>query len=111
MKIQITTQDFRNATCYTDSRHCPLVQAVRRNLNIQDENVIVSCSIGYLQIGENHYNVTLDWCDDQMLYKGEFEGMSIDDMITMAKSDPNVEFPTIELILEENENTTLSTRN
>jgi hypothetical protein len=100
MKIQITTEDFRNAICYTDATDCPLATAVNR----QVEADLVSCSIGNVSIKKDyytkHYSVTWDWCSCQQLYKGEYEDMSIDDMIHLAKSNPNVEFPTIELELE-----------
>ena len=100
MKIQITTEDFRNANCYTDATDCPLATAVKR----QVEADLVSCSIGNVSIKKDYYtkrySVTWDWGNDQQLYKGEYEGMSIDDMINLAKSNPDVEFPTIELELE-----------
>jgi hypothetical protein len=47
------------------------------------------------------YNVTDDWCSDQKVYKGKYKGMSIDEMIDLAKQDPNVEFPPLELELTE----------
>ena len=100
MKIQITTEDFRNANCYTDTTNCPLAIAVKR----QVEADFVSCSIGSVTIKngeqEKTYSVTWDWCSDQQLYKGEYENMRIDDMIHLAKNNPDVEFPTIELELE-----------
>jgi len=99
MKIQITTEDFRNATCYTDSTNCPLATAVKR----QVEADWVSCSLGGVTVRndkqEKTYSVTWDWCSGQQLYKGEYWGMSIDDMIHLSKNNPDVEFPTIELEL------------
>ncbi len=99
MKIQITTEDFRNANCYTDITNCPLAIAVKR----QVEADLKSCSIGNVTIknGEQEkiYSVTWDWRNDQQLYKGEYWGMKIDDMIRLAKNNPDVEFPTIELEL------------
>jgi hypothetical protein len=101
MKIQITTEDFRNATCYTDTCSCPLAVAVKRHF---PQSTHVSCCLGRVDIkdmqSEYSYRVTWDWCSDQKLYGGEYEGMRIDDMISLAKSNPNIEFPTIELELE-----------
>jgi hypothetical protein len=100
MKIQITTEDFRNAISYTDPTHCPLVQAIKR----QVEADLILCSIGEVLIKKGntatHYSVTWDWRSDQQLYGGEYEGMSIDEMIDLAKMNPNIEFPTIELELK-----------
>jgi hypothetical protein len=48
----------------------------------------------------NNYFVTFKWNSDQEVYGGEYEGMSIDEMINLAKSNPTIEFPTIELKLE-----------
>ena len=101
MKIQITTEDFRNATKYSDPNNCPLVVAIKRQF---PQATYVSCSIGIVTIGdqqrEYNYFVTFKWNSDQEVYGGEYEGMSIDGMINLAKSNPDIEFPTIELKLE-----------
>jgi len=103
MKIQITTEDFRNATKYSDPDNCPLAVAIKRQF---PQVTFVSCSIGEVTIGDqqrvkyNNYFVTFKWNSDQEVYGGEYEGMSIDEMINLAKSNPTIEFPTIELKLE-----------
>jgi hypothetical protein len=99
MKIKITTEDFRNANCYTDPNNCPLATAVRRQVDAD----YVSCCIGSVSIKKDgitkHYVVTEKWRTDQKLYKGEHKGMCIDSMIYLAKNNPDVEFPTKKLIL------------
>ena len=104
--VYIRTEHFRRATSYTDAWGCPLTLAVRDIVNISEENeYLVSCCLGSvtirnLEIGINFgYEVTCDWCDLQTLYTGELEGKTINQMIIMAKEDPNLEFPPLVLKL------------
>jgi hypothetical protein len=101
MKIEITTQDFRNATRYSDPQSCPLAKAIERQVkNFQS----VLCMQGEVIIVADDYKkkylVTYDWCQKQKVYNGTpYEGMTIDEMIKLAKNNPNMESPTIELEL------------
>jgi len=95
MKIKITTEDFRNATEYVDNNTCPLATAIKRQLDVND----VSVSIGCVNIRKKFYRVNWDWCSEQKVYGGEYEGMTIDEMIDLAKSNPDIEFPELELKL------------
>ena len=102
-KITVLTEDFRNAVSYTTSTNCPLTIAIKRQLDVYK----VSVSVGSVHIKKEpsgiwkHYDVTHDWSQAQMVYGGEYEGMHIDEMIDLAKQDPNVEFPPLELELTE----------
>lgn len=100
LRVVVTTEDFRNANCYTDATNCPLVVAIKRQIG---GVLYVSCSRGHVQIkntfGDAHYSVTKKWCDLQELYGGKLKGLRIDDMIAMAKADKNVVFPDKVLIL------------
>ena len=101
MKIKVTTEDFRNATDYTEASECPLAMAIKRQLEVYK----VSLFIGSVNIknkkggGWKRYDVDRDWRFDQRIYKGKYEGMDIDDMIELAKSNPDIEFPEVELEL------------
>lgn len=101
MKIKVTTEDFRNATSYTCTSKCPLAVAVKRQLDVYK----VTVSLGNVSIKNEpsgiwkSYGVDYDWCSEQRIYKGEYEGMEMDDMIELAKSNPDIEFPEIELEL------------
>jgi hypothetical protein len=101
IKIKVTTEDFRNATSYTDSSSCPLAVAIKRQLGVYK----VSVAAGTVSIknmkgeGWERYDVDYSWCSAQRIYKGEYEGMSIDEMIELAKSNPDIEFPEVELEL------------
>ena len=101
MKIKVTTEDFRNATKYTDSSSCPLAMAVKRQLGVYKVDV----AMGTVSIKNKEdedwkrYDVDYNWCSGQRIYKGEYEGMRINDMIELAKSNPDIEFPEIELKL------------
>ena len=103
MKIKVLTEDFRNAFSYTTSSKCPLAVAVKRQLDVYK----VSVSVGSVHIKNEpsgiwkHYNVTNSWSQAQRIYGGEYEGMHIDEMIDLAKQDPNIEFPPLELELTE----------
>ena len=101
MKIKVTTEDFRNATSYTEPDECPLAIAVKRQLGVYDVSVTVGSVFIKNKEGENWkiYDVDYSWCSEQRIYKGEYEGMSIDDMIELAKSNPDIEFPEVELEL------------
>ena len=98
--VYIRTEHFRRATSYTDACGCPLALAVKDVVNISEENeYLVSCGLGNVTIsnlrsGINFgYGVTYDWCHCQTLYTGELEGKTINQMIIMAKENPNLEFP------------------
>jgi len=101
MKIKVTTEDFRNSINYTYTSSCPLAVAIKRQLEVYN----VTVSMGNVNIRNKkdedlkRYNVTSYWRSDQRIYKGEYEGMSINDMIKLAKSNPDIEFPEIELKL------------
>ena len=95
LKIKITTEDFRNATEYVDNNTCPLATAIKRQLDVNG----VSVSVGCVYIRKEFYRVNWDWCFDQKVYEGEYEGMTIDEMIDLAKSNPDIEFPELELEL------------
>jgi hypothetical protein len=101
MKIKVTTEDFRNATKYTEPSECPLAMAIKRQLGVYEVNVCVGSVLIKNKEGEDWkiYNVTRDWCAGQRIYKGEYEGMHINDMIKLAKSNPDIEFPEVELEL------------
>ena len=102
-KITVLTEDFRNSISYTEPTNCPLAIAIKRQLGVYD----VGVSIGSVTIKNEpsdigkRYNVTYDWRSNQKVYKGKYKGMEIDDMINLAKQDPNVEFPPLELELTE----------
>ena len=102
-KITVLTEDFRNSSGYTEPTNCPLAIAIKRQLDVYK----VSVSMGGVHTRNEPnsrwgvYNVTFDWCLDQKVYKGKYKGMSIDEMIDLAKQDPNVEFPPLELELTE----------
>jgi hypothetical protein len=101
MKIQITTEDFRNATSYTVPWSCPLAKAIERQ--VKDFQGVL-CKQGEVIIrADDHrkiYRVTYDWCQKQKVYNGTpYEGKTINEMIDLAKMNPNIEFPTIELEL------------
>jgi len=103
MKIQITTEDFRNATRYSDPDSCPLAKAIERQVNVG--NCLVNCCLGEAAIITNghreDYRVTFDWSSHQKVYNDTpYEGNTIDEMIDLAKSNPDIEFPTIELELQ-----------
>ena len=103
MKIKVLTEDFRNAVSYTTSSECPLAVAVKRQLDVYN----VTVSVGRVSIKNEpssiwkSYNVTHDWRSDQRVYDGEYGGMNIDEMINLAKQDPNIEFLPLELELIE----------
>ena len=103
MKIKVLTEDFRNSSGYTEATNCPLAIAIKRQLDVYK----VTVSVGSVSIKNEPsgiwkpYNVTHDWCSGQRVYKGKYKGMEIDDMIDLAKQDPNVEFPSLELELTE----------
>ena len=103
MKITVKTEDFRNAEKYCSSSKCPLAVAIKRQLDVYE----VSVAVGGVSIKNKsfkpweNYDVDCDWCSGQKVYGGDFEGMSIDDMIDLAKSDPTIEFPELELELVE----------
>jgi hypothetical protein len=102
-KITVLTEDFRNSSGYTETTNCPLAIAIKRQLDVYK----VTVSMGNVTIKNEPnsrwgvYNVTYDWCSDQKVYGGEYEGMHIDEMIDLAQQDPNVEFPPLELELTE----------
>ena len=97
MVINVITEDFQNAGCYSNPCRCPLAVAIKRQLNVN--NVFVR--MGEVRIEEKFYQVTYGWFSDQEIYGGEYKEMSMDQMIGLAKSKPTVEFPTIELELFE----------
>lgn len=101
LRVVVTTEDFRNAKCYTDATNCPLVVAIKRQIG---GVTYASCSVGHVEIkhtfGRAHYSVTKKWCSYQELYGGKLKGLEIDDMIGMAKADKNVVFPDKVLILK-----------
>ena len=103
MKITVKTEDFRNAKEYTATSECPLAVAIKRQLDVYK----VSVAMGSVFIKNEpfipwkSYDVDYDWCSEQKVYGGEFERMRIDEMIELAKSDPTIEFPELELELVE----------
>jgi hypothetical protein len=96
IKISVTTKHFRESEHYSNPGKCPLAVAVKELY----PNKNVGVHIGFVQIGGNHYEVTDDWCFSQEIYGGKLKGLSIDDMIAMAKNDESIEFPTKTLILQ-----------
>lgn len=102
-KITVLTEDFRNSSGYTEPTNCPLAIAIKRQLGVYDVNVRMGEVIIKNEPNSRWgvYNVTYDWCSDQKVYKGKYKGMPIDEMIVLAKQDPDVEFPPLELELTE----------
>jgi len=101
MNIKVLTEDFRNATNYNDANFCPLAVAVKRQLDVYDVSIFIgNVNIKY-KMGDNwkRYDVTYDWRKEQRIYGGEYGGMDIDDMVELAKSNPDIEFPEVELEL------------
>lgn len=101
MKITVKTEDFRNATHYSDNSSCPLAVAIKRQLDVYKVSVCVGSISTINEEFEDwkRYSLDYNWCSKQRVYGGQFEGMSIDDMIRLAKSNPDIEFGELELEL------------
>jgi hypothetical protein len=104
--IDVRTEHFRRAVGYIDPTKCPLALAVSDVMNISDDNqYFIGCCQGEVTIKnlkaklKFQYNVTLEWCQEQTLYLGEYEGLTISNMIDMAKADRTLEFPPLTLKL------------
>ena len=110
ISINIQTKHFRESRGYTNPFHCPLALSVKEFLDSSGEypSYRMGCHLGNVWIyllDEDlvvNYDVTFDWNDNQRVYKGEYKGYTIEEMILLAKKDPNLEFPTITLELIRN---------
>ena len=101
IEVKVTTKHFKNATGYTDDENCPLAMAVK---DVFPDALVIGVSIGNVGVitkkGEiKHFNVTLDWRHLQVIYGGQFKGLTIDNMIELAKTGTRI--PTKTLVLKQ----------
>jgi len=75
LQVTITPEDFRNATCYSSSQNCPLVQALRRSVSTNS-----SAGPCTAFVNKEVYNIPTD----QWGLNG-YDANQIDELIQQAK--------------------------